>query len=108
MNKQEEIREGLTLLISECYSQELSACKEHTIFQPQKFLNLLFQYLHSQGVVIKVEGELPIRGMRSEYTYDADGEVEGFVYCESTVPSWATTMMLNAGYTLTELVIEEK
>ena len=55
MNRQEEIREGLTLLISECYSKELSACELHPIFQPQKFLNKLFPYLHSQGVVIRVD-----------------------------------------------------
>jgi len=38
-----EVREELTLLISECYSKELSACPLHTIFQPQKFLNKLFE-----------------------------------------------------------------
>ena len=52
MTKQEEIREDLTLLISECYSKEGSACKLHPVFQPQKFLNKLFPYLHSQDVVI--------------------------------------------------------
>jgi len=59
MTKQAEIREGLTLLMSECYSKELSVCPKHTIFQPQKFLNKLFPYLHSQGVVIKAGRELP-------------------------------------------------
>ncbi len=58
MTKQEELREGLTLLISECYSRELSTCNLHDIFQPQKFLNKLFPYLHSQGVVIKVDREI--------------------------------------------------
>lgn len=55
MTQQEEIREGLTILISECYSKEGSACKLHTVFQPQKFLNKLFPFLHEYGVVVKVD-----------------------------------------------------
>ncbi len=31
--------EKLNLLIDKCYSKELSACKLHTIFQRQKFVN---------------------------------------------------------------------
>ena len=37
------IRQKLTLLISECYSKEGSACKLHVIFRPQVFLNKLFE-----------------------------------------------------------------
>ncbi len=33
-------RETLDRLINECYSKELSTC-DHTIFQRQKFINLL-------------------------------------------------------------------
>lgn len=40
--KRAQIRNGLTMLISECYSKELSICSKHAIFQPQKFLNKLF------------------------------------------------------------------
>ncbi len=57
MTKQEEIREGLTLLMSECYSKDGS--KLHSVFQPQKFLNKLFPYLHRKNVVIKVDRLLP-------------------------------------------------
>ena len=45
----EENRDELTLPLGECYSRELSTCKLHDIFQPQKFLNKLFPYLHSKG-----------------------------------------------------------
>lgn len=34
-----QVREKMTLLASRCYSQELSACSAHPIFQPQKFIN---------------------------------------------------------------------
>ena len=59
MKKQEEIREDLTLLISECYFKELSTCQKHLIFQPQLFLSKLFPYLHHQGVMIV---KIPPRG----------------------------------------------
>lgn len=57
MSRQEKIREGLTLLMSECYSKEGSACRLHPVFQPQKFLNKMFPYLHSEGA--RIVGELP-------------------------------------------------
>lgn len=57
--KRRQIRNRLTAIMSECYSQELSACPIHPIFQPQKFLNKMFSYLDSVGVVIKVDRELP-------------------------------------------------
>ena len=41
MSKYEQIREQMTLLASQCYSQELSVCSKHPIFQPQKFINLI-------------------------------------------------------------------
>jgi len=34
-----KMKEKLALYTSECYSQELSACPNHPIFQPQKFIN---------------------------------------------------------------------
>lgn len=54
MTEQKEIREGLTLLMSECYSKELSVCPEHTIFQPQKFLNKLFELYTVEPLIEKV------------------------------------------------------
>ena len=45
------------MLISECYSK--GACKLHGVFQPQKFLNKLFPYLDSVGIVQRVDSELP-------------------------------------------------
>lgn len=34
-----ELREKMTIFSHQCYSQELSACPIHPIFQPQKFIN---------------------------------------------------------------------
>ena len=73
MDKRDEIQEGLTILISECYSKEGSACKLHSVFQPQKFLNKLFPYLHEQGVVLKVEGELPETEIDNEEKKELEG-----------------------------------
>ena len=50
--KRQEIREGLTLLFSDCYSKEGSACPIHPVFQPQKAINKLLPFLDSQGVEI--------------------------------------------------------
>ena len=67
LGKVRKLRNDLTILISDCYSKEGSACKLHPVFQPQKFLNKLFPYLHSQGVVIKVAQMYPFH---PRFTYE--------------------------------------
>ena len=59
MTKQEEVKEGVQELIDKCYGSRNPDYPKLIIFRPQKFLNELFPYLHSQGVVIKTERELP-------------------------------------------------
>ncbi len=61
MTKQEEIREGISNLIDNNYNARNPSYPELIAFQPMKFLNELLPYLHSQGVVIKVDRELPDR-----------------------------------------------
>jgi hypothetical protein len=43
-------REKLTAIMSDCYSQEGSACPIHPIFQPQKAINEIISYLESAGI----------------------------------------------------------
>lgn len=40
-DKREEAREKLTIIMSQCYSKDGSACKLHTVFQPQKAINII-------------------------------------------------------------------
>ena len=42
------LREQMTLLSDKCYSQELSTCPLHPIFQPQKFINLIINLLKEE------------------------------------------------------------
>ncbi len=89
ITKQEEIREGLTLLMSECYSKELSVCPN---FLPQVFLNRLYSYLHSKGVVIKVDRELPF--------------TDPYGTCLAEVN--ALNILIESGYVAVESLINEK
>ena len=41
MTAEERVREEMTHLAGECYTQEGSACPNHPVFQPQKFINLI-------------------------------------------------------------------
>ena len=85
MTKQEEIREGIKKVISVYFG--LDALQE-------PFLNELpdsmIKYLHSQGLVIKVDGELP-----GTFLSEAGHAFEKVVQQE----------MIGAGYTLTEELI---
>ena len=65
MTKQEEIREYIYILIEEAIG---SIRPEH---HPNIVTHRIIQYLHSQGVVIKVDGELPF--VTSDYTPSAHG-----------------------------------
>ena len=59
MNEYNKIKEEITKLISQCYSQEYSTCKEHPIFQPQKFINMI---LDMDEIFIKADNQdLPDR-----------------------------------------------
>jgi len=101
MSKKEEIREGITLLMNECYSKKGSACKLHSVFQPQEFLNRLLPYLHSQGVVIKKEEELPV--MTGCFRGFSDDEV-----AKISENQKAILRLVHDGYTLTEPLIGGK
>ncbi len=40
-----EVRTQFTIAMGKCYSQELSACPKHPIFQPQKALNAILKIM---------------------------------------------------------------
>jgi len=56
MTRQEEIREGLTQRIM----KPLDFVNLEETFPEMTIPRLILEYLHSQGVVLKVERELPI------------------------------------------------
>lgn len=62
----EKLREKLTIVSDKCYSQELSACPTHPIFQPQKFINLALQVGKEEGLKFTKVG---VRGEDLEGAY---------------------------------------
>ena len=57
ITKTEELREKFTTLMGECYSQELSACRKHPIFQPQKAINKILKVCKEAGLMFTEEHE---------------------------------------------------
>lgn len=52
---EQELRKGLTAIMSRCYSSELSTCPNHLIFQPQKAINQILALIKEAGYVIDKE-----------------------------------------------------
>lgn len=84
MNKQEEIRKGMFLWMGAYGIKDVDMVKAGIE---------LFRFFNSQGVVIKVEGELP-----------------GIMTSKNTIKSaaWYKGDIIKAGYTLTEPLIGEE
>lgn len=59
MTRQQKVREGVRVLMDGCYEARNPDYPELAAFQPMKFLNELIPYLHSQGLVVRVDKELP-------------------------------------------------
>lgn len=51
MELDNKTREKITLAMSECYTQEGSACPLHSVFQPQKAINLIEIILKAAGYI---------------------------------------------------------
>lgn len=74
MTDQEEVREGLkTTILS---NTEINNSGD-VVFKPDGLDNV-FSYLHSQGVVLKVDRELPkyLAAVFDDYEKDAEGEYD--------------------------------
>lgn len=56
MTKREQLRKGVRGLINGCYGARNPDYPKLAAFQPEKFLNELFPYLDSQGVVTTKHG----------------------------------------------------
>jgi len=89
MTKQEEIREGIAIIL-----ESAGASKKWT-------LNIL-EFLRSQGVVIKVDRELPDKNANNTW-YDDDLGEAGKIGWELGVED-----MLKAGYVAIEPLIKEQ
>ena len=88
MTKQEEIREGIAIIL-----ESAGASREWT-------LNIL-EYLHSQGVVIKVERELP------SISWNSDDPLYDIAFCKGMSENLGN--MLKSGYgTAVEPLVEVK
>ena len=94
MTKQEEIREGIASYIR-LYNGTSTTASEFTS-------KAILEYLHSQGVVLKVDKELPINPYRFNVHLDA-GIYDG-LYREKYFE--AQQGMVNAGFTAVEPLIE--
>ena len=88
MATREEIREGILRLI------HLKNGNQTIIEDDVELCNEIFQYLHSQGVVIKVERELP--------------KDEDYDYYEDEAFDDGQRSMVEAGYVAVEPLIKEK
>ena len=89
MTKQEEIREGVEKFVSEAYWYE---GKKNVV---ESITNELLQYLHSQGVVLKVKRDLP------ECPYIKTR------YPERKAWGWSRNALLDAGYVAVIPLIED-
>jgi hypothetical protein len=84
MNKQEEVREGVEGILGVLYNFHLDG---------DAYASQILDYLHSQGVVVKVDGELyPNRYMTRDTRYAYED---------------AQRDMLEVGYVAVEPLIEE-
>ncbi len=103
MAKQEEIREGMAILsyVRDTQPDEVILSWEQVVKRYPDIAKFHFNFAdkvlkqeHSQGVVIKVRGELP---STSENPWSGDRYVEGYEACQKDM----------ASYTLTEALIKE-
>ncbi len=90
MTKQEEIREGIESLFKGSMSAIIHDFQFHELTSDwrKEFTNRVLKYLHSQGVVIKVDKELPF--LWDGYTMD------GYI-----------RELIEAGYVAVEPLIKE-
>ncbi len=64
MTKQEKIREGIAEIVRDCGIRRFQKEKPYAMHELlTDCADAVLSYLHSQGVVIKVEGELPIEAI---------------------------------------------
>lgn len=93
MIKQEEIREGIAIQSYGTHVGEVDNRKHYEL------ADKVIQFLHSQGVVLKVEGELP----------EMKDIILGATWEEQRNVSYSQSQqdMLKAGYEATEPLIEE-
>ena len=91
MTKQEEIREGVAKYINQYSELGLEVCA-----------GMIMDYLHSQGVVIKVERELP-HPWRDDCMSAHSKTCETCFNCE--ILEWAQFDLIEAGLVVVESLV---
>ena len=101
MTKQEEIGEGMATSLAEYFGDptiNYDGLRAHII-----------QYLHSQGVVIKVEKELPKCEITEGQVESYRGTIEyGLSWCGRSAYLAAQNEMLKAGYVAVEPLVKDE
>jgi len=105
MTRQEEIKEGITGIIKAYFPFEHAGCEDGCTAKYLEIENLeqvrqkILSYLHSQGVVIRVEGELPKAGIRGLSDKETEEKIDVWITaCEH---------MILFGYVAVESLIKE-
>lgn len=106
MTKQEEIRKGLATKLRAMSYLVYCDCKECKN-REQLAVDEIFSYLHSQGVVIKVEGLPNKRKLKAQYE-----EEFGKGSTNMSFDTWYSAKFMfgdfEAGYVAVETLIKEK
>lgn len=97
MTKQKEIREGIHKTISDSVLNQVTLDGlNYSLVHFERMENALLSYLHSQGVVIKVNGIFD----------DDSGETTCVGICNITCHNSERYLMLKAGYVAVEPLIK--
>ena len=75
------MKEKITQRTGECYTWEGSACPNHPIFQPQKFLNIVFEELKQETEKVENPFKYVLLG---DTLYDVGTDL-GFEACRQAI-----------------------
>ena len=90
----EEIREGIDNIVCDCCDEDVEGCRKVTCAYATDMRDLIIKYLDSQGVVLKVEGELQLPDFKVPQGQTV--EIHG---------GSISQIIKDQGYTLTERLI---
>jgi len=104
MTKQEEMREGMLVPLIKHYLTG----KRLTVIDYNRIADEQLAYLHSQGVVIKVEKEPPLIFLKDAEEHDTKWAESNFTDSLQEFGKETQRNMLKVGYIATEPLIKEK
>ncbi len=114
MTKQEKIWDGIKTYVGECLS--VSGCLESGCMKAEReaielqegITDSIINYLHSQGVVIRVDRELPLITPQEVEEHDTKWSSSNFVDSLQEFGKKKQRDMLNDGYVAIEPLIKEE